>query len=780
MTEPTDRPDAAALTRAADAVRAADAAGAAGGSPGSGRRGVQMAWARRSMSGTVGRSLKGSGSFLKRNLWAWPILGVVLLTAGGLAVRSAIESTMRENLRSQLGTLLDVEVAMLETWFRGQESTARSAANAADVRRAAAALTADPAAEGRAVDAAGPDPRRELARALAPALDSHGYEGYVLVGRDRRVLAASEPALEGRGEVPEFDPFLASALDGRATVSPPFRSVAALEREAGPARTGRPTMFAAAPVRDDDFRVVAALAFRIRPGRGFTDILQLGRIGESGETYAFDRNLRMVSDSRFDADLKLLGLVPQEGDASSLLTVQIRDPGGDMTEGYRPDRLRAEMPPTRMAAAALAGAGGAATAGHNVDGYRDYRGVPVIGAWRWLPDYGLGVATEIDHAEAYRPLTILRRTFWTLYALLALAAAGLFAFGVVVARLRREARRAAVDAKRVGQYELQEELGRGAMGVVYRGRHALLRRPTAVKMLDVERITDASAARFEREVRLTCRLENPNTIAIYDYGRTPEGVFYYAMEYLEGLDLEELVGRFGPQPAGRAVHLLLQICGSLYEAHTMGLVHRDVKPANVMLARRGGVPDVVKVLDFGLVKAVNDEQQAGLTAANMLAGTPLYVSPEAVTSPTLVDARSDLYAVGAVGYFLLTGRPPFTGDGLVDLLQKHVTEPPVPPSKLVPGLSDELEAALLACLEKSPAKRPQTARDLAGMLRRCPEAGAWTVEDGELWWSRYEHGDPPPARPAAESAPPAATAAEATPAEEHLDASLAGTMVQDA
>ena len=751
--------------------RPPDAGGSARGSSRGSKR-VKMAWAGRTAAATLGRSVKTGGSFLKSNLWAWPVLGVAVLFAGGWAVRGAIESTMRENLRSQLQTLLNVEVAMLQTWFRVQESTVSGAANAADVRRLAATLAAaEPDAEGVA------DGRRELARKMAPVLSSHGYEGFLLVGRDRRVLAASDAALLGRSDVAAFEGFLGPALDGRATVSAPFRSVAPLDRGDGPARTGRPTMFAAAPVRDEDFQVVAALCVRIRPGDGFTDILQLGRLGESGETYAFDRTARMVSNSRFDADLMLLGLIPQEGDATSLLTVHVRDPGGDMTEGFRPDRLRAGMPPTRMVAAALEDG-----EGYSVDPYNDYRGRPVIGAWRWLPAYGLGVATEIDHEEAYRPLTILRRTFFTLYGLLALAAVGLFAFGVAVSRLRRAARLAAVEAKQVGQYELVEELGRGAMGVVYKGRHALMRRPTAVKMLNVEKMTDASVARFEREVQLSCRLENPHTIAIYDYGRTPEGVFYYAMELLEGLDLEELVNRFEPLPPGRAVRLLEQMCGSLFEAHELGLVHRDVKPANVMLARRGGVPDVAKVLDFGLVKAVHEEAQAGLTAENMLAGTPLYVSPEAVKSPNLVDARSDIYAVGAVGYFLLTGRPPFLADGLVQLLQKHVMEPPVPPRRLAPAASEQLEAALLKCLEKSPARRPQTARDLAGLLRRCPEADAWTVEDGDRWWDAYARGDVPAAAAAATPAPAASggSPASSKPAADAAPpADLAGTLVEN-
>ncbi len=167
----------------------------------------------------------------------------------------------------------------------------------------------------------------------------------------------------------------------------------------------------------------------------------------------------------------------------------------------------------------------------------------------------------------------------------------------------------------------------------------MLRRPTAIKMLDVDKVNDASIQRFEREVQLTCQLNNPNTVAIYDYGRTPEGVFYYAMEFLDGIDVQALVEKYGPQPEPRVIRILTQICGSLYEAHTLGLVHRDIKPANIMLNRRGCDADVVKVLDFGLVKAIDEQKQSSMTAANSLTGTPLYMPPEAIQTPNSVDAQ---------------------------------------------------------------------------------------------------------------------------------------------
>jgi eukaryotic-like serine/threonine-protein kinase len=242
-------------------------------------------------------------------------------------------------------------------------------------------------------------------------------------------------------------------------------------------------------------------------------------------------------------------------------------------------------------------------------------------------------------------------------------------------------------------------------------------------------------------VQITSQLTNPHTVAIYDYGRTPEGVFYYAMEYLDGIDLQSLVERYGPQSPPRVIHILLQVCSSLHEAHSLGLVHRDIKPANIMLNRRGGEPDVVKVLDFGLVKALDNDQRSVATQHGSLTGTPLYMSPEAIETPNSVDPRSDLYAVGAVGYFLLTGAPVFEAGSVIELCQKHVSETPMPPSERSrTPIPSALENALLACLEKSRAKRPQTARDLAQLISRCAEATAWSIEDSDAWWGRHERG----------------------------------------
>lgn len=244
--------------------------------------------------------------------------------------------------------------------------------------------------------------------------------------------------------------------------------------------------------------------------------------------------------------------------------------------------------------------------------------------------------------------------------------------------------------------------------------------------------------RVESEVQLTSQLTHPNTIAIYDYGRTPEGVFYYAMEYLEGISLDELVKRHGPQSEGRVIHLLLQVCHSLAEAHAVGLVHRDIKPANIFLTRRGGVPDFVKVLDFGLVKAPVPAGTLAGPAEQDIMGTPLYLSPEAIEQPATVDARSDLYSVGAVGYYLLTGHPLFEGGGIEDILRHQVrTTPPIPSAVLGRTISADLELLVMRCLAKAPAERLPSATALAEALGRCRESSAWTELEALAWWNKH-------------------------------------------
>jgi serine/threonine-protein kinase len=311
------------------------------------------------------------------------------------------------------------------------------------------------------------------------------------------------------------------------------------------------------------------------------------------------------------------------------------------------------------------------------------------------------------------------------------------AFAVIVASsysrqlygLRQKIR----EIGKLGQYVLEEKIGEGGMGVVYRATHAMLRRPAAIKLLSKERTSERDQRRFEREVQLTSQLAHPNTVSIFDYGRTADGVFYYVMEYLDGFDLDRLVSADGPLEPPRALHVLAQVCGALGEAHALGLVHRDIKPANIVLSERVDAPDVVKVVDFGLAKAIEKDTNQSRTGA--ILGTPLYLAPEAITHPETVDGRADLYALGAVGYFLLTGRNVFEGPSVVEVLSKHVLEAPKPPSAVLGrALPADLENVVLRCLAKEPAARPRSAEDLLSALLACEDASRYDKSAAFAWW----------------------------------------------
>ncbi|MDJ0973661.1 MAG: serine/threonine-protein kinase, partial [Planctomycetota bacterium] len=308
--------------------------------------------------------------------------------------------------------------------------------------------------------------------------------------------------------------------------------------------------------------------------------------------------------------------------------------------------------------------------------------------------------------------------------------------------------------QQLGPYTLDALIGEGGMGEVYRGRHARLRRPTAIKTLRVDAADEEGIARFEQEVQLTASLRHPNTVAVYDYGRTDDGRFYYAMEYLTGAPIDAILRATGPFDEGRTIHVLRQLCGSLNEAHGIRLIHRDIKPGNLILCVRGGVYDWLKVVDFGLVKEVGSELEEKLEAEEHITGTPLYMAPEALMPKYRHDGRQDIYAVGAIGYFMLTGEHVFTHENEIEILRQHIRAKPVPPSERAGReIEPTLEALLLQCLAKKPGERPGTANALLHALEQCPDCATWTPEDAQAWWIKSEPvlGIPEPL-PHAESA----------------------------
>jgi len=303
-----------------------------------------------------------------------------------------------------------------------------------------------------------------------------------------------------------------------------------------------------------------------------------------------------------------------------------------------------------------------------------------------------------------------------------------------VARLRVQMRR----AKRLGQYQLLGKLGAGGMGEVYVAKHAMMRRPTAVKVIQPEAVGEQALVRFEREADAASVLTHPNAITVFDFGRTPEGALYYAMELVLGIDLDALVRKTGPLPEERVVHLMKQACGALAEAHDHGLIHRDIKPGNIMVCRQGGIDDFVKVLDFGLVKIDEPlDGKADLSRNVEFLGTPYYMAPEQIVNPSEVHPAADVYALGGVIYFLLCGVEVFTASSTTQLVSKCLTQEPTPLSHKAPiPVDPELEALVMRCLSKEPADRPQDAGALLRELRKLHGVAAWTEADAAEWWLR--------------------------------------------
>jgi len=624
------------------------------------------------------------------------LLLAALLGVGIWAYRGVGDS-LREIRATGMQALLNTQVGTLEQWI-------------SERRHEAEQLAADPdlTADIRKLVSGRGDGTLIIASILTKSA-AIGVTGARVIEPRGRILAARDVQRTGSDVTPDFFAHLAPALAGDSAFVRPYRG-------GGAGEIGR--AWVATPIRASNGRIIAVLALGSPVDKGFADLFEAARPGGSGEALAFDAEGWLLSPSRHSDELQRRGLAPR-------LALPDMD-----------DRLT--LLATRAVAARTEGGEGLL-----LQPYPNYLGQDVIGAWRWVRDLDVGIAIEIEAGEAYAPLTYLQIGFSIILLLIfAVWLSGFLPPSVLAGLLRRDS-----AVRQLGPYRLLRQIGEGAISNVYLAQHRMLKRPAAVKVLKQQATSEEWTARFQREVQLSSLLHHPNTIRIYDYGTGPGGEFYYAMEYLEGLSLADLVERYGPVPPARTAYILRQACASLWEAHSCGLVHRDIKPQNIMLCEVRGERDMVKVLDFGLVKQMSGDNTRDLTGSMRILGTPLYMSPERIRNPSDADGRADIYALGAVGFFLLTGKRLFETETEHDLTYQVLHTVPRLASACSPfAVPAELDALIGRCLEKDPAARPQSIAEVAGVLDGVLVHMPWTRDKIDGWWKSYWIGENDPER----------------------------------
>ncbi|MEA3548582.1 MAG: serine/threonine protein kinase [Thermodesulfobacteriota bacterium] len=638
------------------------------------------------------------------------LLGLVGL--GSLA-HYHTDNTLREMIEENVGVMLNVEKKALNEWIRGEKEMMRSWTNQPFFRQKISRLTEslpDPADSQRKKNT------QTISAMLHEAITAVHYTAFLVAGQDGRILAAYRDSLVGTKLNDTGMAFVKKAfLDETFMTLPQFPK---FFFEPDALSYNLPVIVLGTGIKDANDKIVATLLLSIPPEDDFSELFSMLRFGSSGDCYAFNKEAVMVSQSRWTEQAAEQGLLLDNDRKSSILNIKLTNPAA---------KNQGEPSLTKMASKALSG-----QKGFDLEGYRDYRGVEVIGAWDWIDEFQMGIAIEVEKKDAYRILLPLRLAQFGLILLLAGSTIALLFSSYIIQFLKGKVD----EVIRLGQYRLIEKIGEGGMGTVYLAKHAMLQRSTAIKLLKQDTAVADAVNRFEREVQLTCRLNHPNTVAIYDYGRTAEGQFYYVMEYIDGLNMADLIEKEGPLPACRVVFLLRQICASLAEAHDLGLIHRDIKPLNVMVTVQGGIYDQVKVLDFGMVKDIG-ATNLDLDATQVLQGTPTYIAPERINDPAVADARTDIYSIGTIAFNALSGEDVFTGSSAMQVCVKVLQEEP---RNLLSfnnlQIPESLAQLVQQCLAKNPDGRPQSVKEIMARLDKIKKElpAEWDQGRAEKWW----------------------------------------------
>lgn len=664
---------------------------------------------------------------------ALAIVSLLVFTSLSWYLDRSINRFVRESVQASLSTLIKEERFSVESWldaeFRIGNIWASDPSVVENVKRVDVAFRA-----GESQAATMKVESDVLRQTLTKMTAASGTLRYAVWNREYRLIADSDDPtpLIGNPSTPFGGSILSQVFQGKQVLWLLTNDGYITSGFKLPEKPTKPSLALVLPMRDpkDNVPIAAILITVTGMQERFDSVFTLGRTGETGETYAINKDGFLITPSRFVKQLADAGLLLKDSE-SPLESQQIRiaNPGGDTSAGFVPDTAsRAQWPLTKSAAICVS-----KEDGFDIDGYSDYRGIAVVGAWTWLDKYGFGIITELDKREAYAALVPLRWAFRSLIGLLGLLLLALVAHTGLAVRARN--RREIDDV--VGPYKIGRQIGEGGLAKVYLARHSMLNRDCALKILRPDRSNSQNLSRFEREVQLACRLTHPNSIAIYDYGTMADGSFYCAMEYIAGYTLQQVVEFDGAQNPTRVAKIVYEICRSLREAHGRGMVHRDIKLQNVMLCERGGEYDCVKVLDFGLAKEVASDQQFA-TETRVLVGTPMYIAPERIADPRCLDPRSDIFSLGVLAHILTTGKDPFVAQSSIEAMYNALKQEPVFPSTVSDrSIPPELDKLIHDCQLRDPADRPQTVDAIIDRLLASGLVQQWTDDRAKQWWERY-------------------------------------------
>ena len=673
--------------------------------------------------------------------WLW--LAAVLPTALiGWWTYQQVASAQRAAIQNELSGMVNSVTLSTEGFLNDRARLVESWSRQPAIRQSVIELV-EIAKQDNATEALKKAPQTELIRQQLQKLS--GFEGvkYMVWDLSQITLASWR---EDRSDVGKFIPRNGAAAlsdvwrDNTVLYGPgdllsielpdaSFSETSADETATEFQRSRKPVMVNIVPIRDAKDKVVAALMVRgIKMFDDFDEMFRETSEVSGLDVYAIDRNEFMLTNS--PVAVRAANILELETRTDSIASnLRVSDPGFAIRPSNIGKIMRTSMPLTYAAAGAISGREGVRT-----EEYLNYSGVPVLGAWRWSEKWEVGIIVEHDSKTAFAPTRIVRFGFLLLGTLLTLTG---FA---AASQIAKQTSRAHAAVHPLSRYELMSELGSGGMGVVYRARHRQLGRETALKVLRSDRQNKEDRLRFDREAKLAAKLSNPHSVMIYDYGRSEEGAAFCVMEYLQGITLYEVVMRSGFQSVGRTLFILRQICESLGEAHATGLMHRDIKPQNVMLSLDKSVGDWAVVFDFGLAKPLHPDGSSYQTSETVWSGTPMYMSPERYRDPAGMDPRSDIYSLGCIAYFLLSGRPPYVECDPESLFALVLSEQPI---GIVVHRGEQIAKSVIKmvdrCMAKDANDRFKTIEELSAVLDELRAVYPWTTEQASQWWD--VHGE---------------------------------------